>query len=67
MSFQNLQKMPLGRSRDAGVVYFCSGPLIRHNDLQNRNGHFDRKNVTWNAEFYFFCKRKLPIVIYFDQ
>ena len=45
--------MLLGRSRGADAACFCSELLIRLNDLQNRNLHFDKKTPTRNAEFDF--------------
>ena len=56
--------MSLGRSRGADAVCFCSGLLIRRNDLENTNLHFDRKNATRNDDFDFsVSKKRRPTLI----
>ena len=50
--------MLLGRSRGADAVYFRSELLVRCNELQNRQLHFDRKNVIRNAKFDFSISKR---------
>ena len=66
MSFQNLQKMALGRSRGADADCFCSEFLVRRNELQNRNLHFDEKCIS-ERRIRFFYKQNEPFVIHFDK
>ena len=40
------------------MLYFCSEVLIRRNDLQNEDLHFERKNATRNTEFDFSVSKK---------
>ena len=40
------------------MVCFCSGLLIRRNELQNRNLHFDRKSETRRSNFGIFVSGK---------
>ena len=46
------------------MVCFCSEVLIRRNDLQNKDLHFDRKNATRNDEFDFsVSKKRRPVFV----
>ena len=40
------------------MVCFCSELLIRRNDIQNEDLHFDRKNATRTAYFDFSVSKK---------